>query len=84
MAIHEIPGHGLRIDGHEGSREATVTQARAWLVENGFMDEWDAEGAITTGTVVRAWWNDERGFVTQEHPGAVPVTVVNIPNLGKG
>jgi hypothetical protein len=80
MAVHLIEGHGLRIDGHELTRAQAVEQARGWLVANG-VDAWDAEGMVTEGCVVRAWWDQARGFVQEGMNGAQPVIAVNVPDL---
>lgn len=82
--MRHLPDHGLIIDGHDTPRVEVLAQARAMLRELG-VTAWDADEELTPrpGLLSQAWWGgDDAGFVPEDHPGARPVTVVNVHKGG--
>lgn len=78
MEITVVDGHGLMLPGDVPSHAAARDAAREWLLQHG-MDGFDAESAVTTAEVRRAWWGGAAvGFVGQDHPDAQLVVVVHL------
>lgn len=64
------------------TRRSVLDEAKAALEARG-MHPLDVEELLVDapGRVARAWWGgDDVGFVQENYPGAVPVTVVNMYN----
>lgn len=79
MAVDWIEGQGARLPGRPRRADARAQVAAHLKAQRG-MDDIDAEDTAEDAQVVRAWWGgDEVGFVGEHHPGAVAVTVLNIP-----
>lgn len=63
------------------TRAECIKATRAWLVDAG-ADEWDIDTALLehANLMHRGWWGGNKvGFVDESYPGAVQVTVVNLP-----
>lgn len=80
MDAFSIAAQGVVVSGHGPRGEARTEAAQCLIVDHGWTPV-DADDATDDASVSRAWWaGDEVGFVSAEYPGAVPVTVLNIPN----
>lgn len=73
-----LADHGLLISGPATPTEA-VAAATDWCTARG-LDAWDIDELGLAGRVRRAWWGgDALGFVGRDHPDAVEVVVVGLP-----
>lgn len=80
MPVDWIEGQGARIPGHNVRRAAARAQLAEHLKAQRGRSDVEAEDEAEDAQVVRAWWGgDAVGFVNAEHPGAQPVTVLNLP-----
>jgi hypothetical protein len=82
--MRHLPDHGLMLAGHDTQRAEVLTLGRAALLELG-VSAWDADEQLADrpGLLARCWWGgDDVGFVQEGHPGATPVTVVNVHKGG--
>lgn len=78
MDITLIPGQGVMLPGHDITRTAARYTAKNHLTTAAGWDFDDADAATEQAPVARAWY-DGHQFVAEDHDGAQPVTVVNLP-----
>lgn len=82
MEIFRTEPGAFIFQGQDTSRATVLAEARAALVARG-LHPLDVDELLVDapGRVVRAWWGgDQVGFVQENYPGAVPVTVINMHN----
>lgn len=73
-----VPDHGLMLDGLPTPTQA-VAAAADWCTARG-MDAWDIDELRLADHVRRAWWGGGTlGFVGRDHPDAVEVVVIGLP-----
>lgn len=90
MPTQVMPGHGLVVDESDleptgdtlaavrARRAAAVTLAEDYLIESG-TPAWQVAELDLLGRTRQAWWDDDRGFVGKNYPGARSVLVVEMP-----
>lgn len=73
-----VTGHGLLLPGHDTTPSAARATAQQWLLDRR-LDAFAAELVTERAEVRPAWWDAKAGFTAAEHPAAVPVVVVHLP-----
>lgn len=82
MEIYRLTPGQIVFEGQNLTRAIALGAVKKFITEQRHVSELDADDLTIDmpGRVTRAWWRDGAGFVQENHDGAVPVTVVNIPN----
>ena len=82
MNIYRLAPGQVLFEGTNFTRRVVLDRVRELLEEKG-IHPIEAEGAVIdnhASKVTLAWWHEEAGFVQEDHEGAIPVTVVSVPD----